>query len=105
MGPFVMENIMHLKAKQDFSWAHRGVQIEEFKKGQLIETEDKDLIDVATKEGWAEKAKAPSKAEQKKALEELIAKLEGDLVDAEGDAEAAIEAELSKARADLAALG
>ncbi len=105
MGPFSMEKTMHLKAKQDFSWAHHGVRIEEFKKGQLIDTEDKDLIDVATKEGWAEKAKAPSKAEQKKAIEEQIAKLEGDLVDAEGDAEAAIEAELSKARGDLAALG
>lgn len=95
---------MLLKVKKDFSWAHRGVQVEEFAKGQLIDTNDEDLINVSTSEGWTEKAKAPSKAEQKKSAEELIAKLEGDLVDAEGDAEAAIEAELSKARAELAAL-
>lgn len=48
---------MKLTAKQDFSWAHRGVEIEEFKKGQVIETKDEDLIRVATKEGWASKAR------------------------------------------------
>jgi len=46
---------MKLIAKQDFSWAHRGVQIEEFKKGQDIETEDPDLIKVSTDNGWATK--------------------------------------------------
>lgn len=46
---------MKLIAKQDFSWAHRGVQIEEFKKGQDIETDDPDLIRVSTEEGWAAK--------------------------------------------------
>lgn len=44
---------MELKALQDFSWAHRGVQIEEFKEGQTITTEDEDLIRVAKEEGWA----------------------------------------------------
>lgn len=46
---------MKLTAKQDFSWAHRGVQIEEFKKGQVIDTKDEDLIRVATAEKWASK--------------------------------------------------
>lgn len=46
---------MKLIAKQDFSWAHRGVQIEEFKKGQEIDTEDPDLIKVSTDEGWTTK--------------------------------------------------
>ncbi|WP_343735260.1 hypothetical protein [Acidovorax sp.] len=46
---------MKLIAKQDFSWAHRGVEIEEFKKGQEIDTEDQDLIKVSTDEGWAAK--------------------------------------------------
>lgn len=48
---------MKLKALQDFSWAHRGCEVEEFKEGQVIETDDKDLIAVAVKEGWAEKSK------------------------------------------------
>lgn len=95
---------MQLKAKTDFSWAHRGVEVEEFKKGQLIETEDQDLIDVSQGEGWAEKAKAPTKAEQKKELQEKIADLEARLIDAEGDEEIAIDAEIATAKAALAAL-
>lgn len=96
---------MQLKAKQDFSWAHRGVEVEEFAKGQIINTEDQDLIRVSVEEGWAEEGKAPSKAEQKKALKETIAKLEGDLVGADGDKEVEIEAAISSAKAELAALG
>lgn len=48
---------MKLIAKQDFSWAHRGVQIEEFKKGQEIDTDDQDLIKVSTEQGWASKTR------------------------------------------------
>lgn len=48
---------MKLIAKQDFSWAHQGVRVEEFKKGQEIETDDKDLIQVSTKEGWTSKSR------------------------------------------------
>lgn len=95
---------MLLKAKQDFSWAHRGVEVESFTKGQIIKTEDEDLIRVATEEGWAEKAKVPSKADQKKALEERIAQLEGELIDVEGDKEAEIEAAIAAAKTELAAL-
>lgn len=47
---------MKLTAIKDFSWAHRGVEIEQFEKGAVIETEDADLIKVATEEGWAKKA-------------------------------------------------
>lgn len=53
MGPFSLEKHMELIALQDFSWAHGGVRVEEFKKDQVIETEDADLIEVATREGWA----------------------------------------------------
>lgn len=49
---------MQLKAKQAFSWAHGGVRVESFEAGQVIETDDADLIEVATREGWAEKARA-----------------------------------------------
>jgi len=47
---------MKLTAIKDFSWAHRGVEIEQFEKGAVIDTEDADLIKVATDEGWAKKA-------------------------------------------------
>lgn len=50
---------MQLKAKIGFSWAHRGCDVEQYEKGQLIETEDEDLIRVATEEGWATKVKSP----------------------------------------------
>lgn len=59
---------MKLVALQGFSWAHAGVRIEQFEKGQLIETEDEDLIKVAFQEGWvedAEKPQDPKKAESK----------------------------------------
>jgi hypothetical protein len=39
-----------------FSWAHRGVDIQAYAKGDEIETEDQDLIDVSTREGWASAA-------------------------------------------------
>lgn len=45
---------MKLIAKQDFKWAHRGVEIEEFTEGQEILTDDAELIEVALAEGWAE---------------------------------------------------
>lgn len=54
---------MKLTATQDFSWAHRGVEVEEFKKGAVIETEDEDLIKVATDEGWAKKSGKADKAD------------------------------------------
>jgi len=95
---------MHLKAKQAFSWAHRGVQVEHFEKGQPIETEDQDMIDVSLKEGWTEKAKAPTKADQKKALEARIAELETRLLAAEEGEEPAIEADLASVKTALSAL-
>lgn len=47
---------MKLKASKNFSWAHRGVEIEHFEAGQVIETDDADLIRVAKAEGWAKPA-------------------------------------------------
>lgn len=93
-----------LKAKKAFSWAHRGVEIEEFAKGQIIETDDGDLIRVSLEEGWTEKTKAPTKDEQKADLEAKIAQLETSLVDAKPDEEVAIEQQLADAKAALAAL-
>jgi hypothetical protein len=63
---------MRLKAIKPFSWAHRGCEVESFEAGQVIETEDRDLIDVATAEGWAapEGDKKPSENKARKAAPE-----------------------------------
>lgn len=58
---------MKLVALKAFSWAHAGVQIEEFAKDQVIETEDEDLIKVAMQEKWVKQAgKAESKGKDEK---------------------------------------
>lgn len=44
---------MKLIAQQDFSWAHRGVEVKHYQAGAEIETDDEDLIEVSTAEGWA----------------------------------------------------
>lgn len=43
---------MKLKVKTPFKWAHQGVRVEEFEAGQVIETDDQDLIEVSHHEGW-----------------------------------------------------
>lgn len=43
---------MKLTAIKNFNWAHAGVRVEEFEKGAVIDTEDRDLIEVSTREGW-----------------------------------------------------
>lgn len=47
---------MHTVIK-DFSWAHRHVDIKEYKAGESIEFDDADLISVAEEEGWIEPEK------------------------------------------------
>lgn len=63
---------MKLIAQQNFSWAHRGVEVEHFETGAEIDTDDEDLIEVATAEGWAapadgEPARAPKPGRKPKA--------------------------------------
>lgn len=48
-----------LKAKKPFSWAHQHVNVKEYVKGDVIETDDVDLIQVSVKEGWAAELKTP----------------------------------------------
>ncbi|EPD39167.1 MULTISPECIES: HeH/LEM domain-containing protein [Delftia] len=52
---------MQLKVIKAFDWAHRGVQVERFESGSIIDTEDEDLIRVSKAEGWADEddGKAP----------------------------------------------
>jgi len=45
---------MKLKTIIPFSWAHRGVRIEHFVAGAIIETDDQDLVTVSIAERWAE---------------------------------------------------
>lgn len=49
---------MKLKVKKAFKWAHRHVDVQEHNVGDVIDTDDEDLIRVATEEGWATKVKA-----------------------------------------------
>ena len=60
---------MKLIAQTDFSWAHRGVVVEHFAAGAEIETEDEDLIEVSTAEGWTAPAdgEAPAPAKRGRA--------------------------------------
>lgn len=57
---------MKFKITKDFKFAHRGVEVKEYTAGGEIETEDADLVSVATREGWVEplddEAKAAVKA-------------------------------------------
>lgn len=55
-----------MKVLKTFQWAHQGIHVKEYVEGSEIETEDADLIEVATREGWigedAEKPKRGRKA-------------------------------------------
>ena len=62
MGPFLYPELpMKLTVKKPFSWAHKGVTVVAYEAGQTIETEDQDLIDVSTKEGWTSKGRSAAK--------------------------------------------
>ncbi len=50
----------------DFSWAHRGIDLQTYAAGEVIETADQDLIDVSKKEGWASADGKLAKAEKSK---------------------------------------
>ena len=70
---------MKLTVKKPFSWAHQGVTVVAYEAGQTIETEDQDLIDVSTKEGWTSKGRSAAKP----------AADVGDTTEAEGTTDAA----------------
>lgn len=56
-----------MQIKQDFSFAHRGVDIRHYKAGDVLDTNDAELIAVATEEGWIEKAKSAPENKARKA--------------------------------------
>lgn len=60
---------MKLKVKTPFKWAHQGVRVEEFEAGQVIETDDQDLIDVSQEQGWTVRPRNRTKADGTEAPE------------------------------------
>jgi hypothetical protein len=56
---------MQLEVKKTFTWAHQHVNVQQHTAGEVIETEDEDLIRVACEEGWAAEVK-DSKAKASK---------------------------------------
>lgn len=85
-----------------FSWAHRGCIVEAFEVGQVIKTEDEDLIRVSLAEGWTEDGNAKARAEaEERARREAIARAAAE-EQARQDAEAAAAAE-AQAKADAEA--
>jgi hypothetical protein len=60
---------MKLIAQKDFSWAHRGVEVEHFEAGTEIDTADEDLIEVSMSEGWtvSSDGEAPAPAKRSRA--------------------------------------
>ena len=51
---------MKLVIKQDFSYFHRGHDRVDYKSGDVIETDDEEMAEVAIDQGWATKADKPA---------------------------------------------
>lgn len=45
---------MRYKILQSFKFAHRGVEVTEYAKGDEVDVEDPEFGTVAVREGWAE---------------------------------------------------
>lgn len=92
---------MLLKVKEPFKWAHEHVRVVEYAPGvdedNVIETDDKDLIEVALREGWVEEVKPADPVDH-----EAEAKAKAD-AEAQAAADAAAAAAEAQAKADEAA--
>lgn len=60
---------MKLKILIDFPFAHRGYDRREYRAGEVVESDDADLIEVAVREGWARAAEGPESKAKKGAPE------------------------------------
>lgn len=67
---------MQLKVIERFNWAHRGVQVEEFAEGQVIDTEDEDLISVSISQNWTVAHAEDSNIDGKLTISEIKAHLD-----------------------------
>lgn len=93
-----------LKVIKAFDWAHRHVDVQSYAKGDVIDTEDEDLIRVAKEEKWVTDASNADVKGQIKAVEAEISALKSKLTAANEAAKPAIEKELQAKAAELAAL-
>jgi hypothetical protein len=62
--------MVKLKVVADFLFAHGGHAVRKYEAGQEIETDDADLVRVATAEGWAKDAAAPRSSKSRGAAPE-----------------------------------
>lgn len=60
---------MKLKITVDFAFAHRGVDVRQYTAGDSIDADDPELIEIATREGWATSADQPEEKAKKRAPE------------------------------------
>lgn len=51
---------------ESFKFAHRGVEVREYTKGEKVETDDPELVTVATDNKWAKAEKAKGAAPENK---------------------------------------
>ncbi len=61
--------MMKLKITVEFDFAHRGVDVRKYPAGEVIEADDPELIEIATREGWAVPADQPEGKAKKGAPE------------------------------------
>ena len=61
---------MKLIAQQPFKWAHQNVNVVEYAEGDVIDTDDEDLIRVSTDEGWTAEEGKEKPAKRGKAAAE-----------------------------------
>lgn len=58
---------MKLEILKGFAFAHGGIRVVEYQAGTTVETDDAELVAVATAEGWAAEAGAAPAAPKAKA--------------------------------------
>lgn len=44
----------------DFAFAHHGYERREYRTGEVVETDDPDLLEIAVREGWARPTDTPA---------------------------------------------
>lgn len=61
---------VELVIAEGFKFAHRGVEVREYVKGETVETDDHELVKVATDNGWASQAGEKPKGKAKEGAPE-----------------------------------
>lgn len=61
-----MSETYRLEFVKDYAYAHRGINVERFSAGQLVETESKELYEYALRSGCAVDPREEKEDKQKK---------------------------------------